>query len=88
MLFPNSNGDFVIAEAVNDEHFKTGLLDDVEDFIKKNPSTEEITNPIYFVRPGVPTPDGLLSNDIFGITKEERSGIWGYIDLSDCLCIH
>jgi hypothetical protein len=83
MLFPNSNGDFVIAEAVNDEHFKTGLLDDVEDFIKKNPSTKEITNPIYFVRPGVPTPDGLLSNDIFGITKEERSGIWGYIDLSD-----
>ena len=55
-------------------------LPDVEDFIKKN-NIKEITNPVFFIRDGIPTPDGLLSNEIFGITKEERSNIWGYIDL-------
>lgn len=55
-------------------------LPDVEDFIKKN-DVKEITNPIFFIRDGVPTSDGLLSNEIFGITKEERANIWGYIDL-------
>ena len=55
-------------------------LPDVEDFIKKN-NVKEITNPVFFIRDGIPTPDGLLSNEIFGITKEERSNIWGYIDL-------
>lgn len=54
---------------------------DVEDFIKKN-NVKEITNHITFVRDGIPTPDGLLSNEIFGITKEERSNIYGYIDLN------
>lgn len=54
---------------------------DVEDFIKKN-DVKEITNHITFIRDGVPTPDGLLSNEIFGITKEERAGIYGYIDLN------
>lgn len=85
-LFPDKNKDgnnHILTEMVNDEHLKLGLLEDVEEFIKKNPSTREVSNPIYFVRPGVPTPDGLLSNEIFGITKEERSGIWGYVDLSD-----
>lgn len=54
---------------------------DVETFIKKN-NVKEITNHITFIRDGIPTPDGLLSNEIFGITKEERSGIYGYIDLN------
>lgn len=83
-LFPaDKKEDIILTEAVGDDHLKIELLDNVEDFIKKNPSTREITNPIYFIRPGVPTPDGLISNEIFGITKEERSGIWGYIDLVD-----
>jgi hypothetical protein len=82
-LFPSEDGNHILTEAFNDEHLKIKLLKDVEDFIKKNPSTKEISNPIYFVRPGVPTMDGLLSNEIFGITKEERSGIYGYIDLGD-----
>lgn len=56
-------------------------LADVEDFVKKN-EVKEVTNPIFFVRDGVPSSDGLLSYDIFGITKEERSNIWGYIDLT------
>lgn len=55
-------------------------LRDVEDFVKKN-DVKEITNSIFFVRNGIPTSDGLLSNEIFGITKEERANIWGYIDL-------
>ena len=68
------------------ELFRADPLDikllDPEDFIKKNPSTKEITNHITFIRNGVPSPDGLLSNEIFGITKEERSGIYGYINLN------
>jgi DNA-directed RNA polymerase beta' subunit len=52
-------------------------------FIKRNDSTKAITNPSMFAATGGPTPDGLLSNEIFGITKDERSGIYGYIDLKD-----
>lgn len=62
-----------------DKHLTVKLLD-VEDFVKKN-DVKEITNPMFFLSPGRPTPDGLLSNEIFGITKDERSNIWGYIDL-------
>ncbi len=56
-------------------------LADVEDFVKKN-EVKEVTNPIFFIRDGVPSSDGLLSYDIFGITREERANIWGYIDLT------
>ena len=61
------------------KHLKVFLLD-VEKFIKVNPSTKEVSNPVFFNVP-TPTEDGLLSNEIFGITKAERSGIYGYIDL-------
>ena len=61
------------------KHLKVFLLD-VEKFIKVNPSTKEVSNPVFFNGP-TPTEDGLLSNEIFGITKAERSGIYGYIDL-------
>lgn len=63
-------------------HLEISLLD-VDKFIKDNPSTKEITSSIFFDRPGSPDPNGLLSNQIFGITKEERAGIFGYIDLSE-----
>lgn len=83
-LFPEEDGRYMLLnEMTDDGHLRLELLKDVENFVKQNPSTKEISNPIYFIRPGVPTPDGLLSNEIFGITKEERSGIWGYIDLVD-----
>ena len=77
------NRDFAIQEAngVSQTHLKTEVLD-VEDFIKVN-DVQEITDPIFFVRNGVPTDKGLLSNEIFGITKEERANIFGYIDLYD-----
>ena len=75
------NRDFAIQEASNEAHFRTEVLD-VEEFIKVN-NVKEITDPIFFVKNGVPTPEGLLSNEIFGITKVERSNIFGYIDLYD-----
>ena len=53
---------------------------DQERFIEVN-ECKEITNPVMFRRGDEPTPDGLLSNEIFGITQEERAGIFGYIDL-------
>ena len=64
-----------------DDHFNMELLD-IEGFIKAN-DIQEINDPIFFVRDNIPTPTGLLSNEIFGITKEERSNIFGYIDLSE-----
>lgn len=59
--------------------FHLDLLN-VDEFVKVN-EIKEITNPIFFIRDGIPTPDGLLSNEIFGITKEQRAGTFGYIDL-------
>lgn len=77
------NRDFAIQEAngTKQTHLKTEVLD-VESFIKVN-NVKEITDPIFFIRNGVPTPEGLLSNEIFGITKDERANIFGYIDLYD-----
>lgn len=54
---------------------------DIDKFIKAN-DLREVTNPIFFVRDTIPTPDGLLSNEIFGITNEERTGIFAYISLN------
>lgn len=54
---------------------------DQKRLIKEN-DLKEITNPVSF-NAGGPSPDGLLSNEIFGITKEERSGIFAYIDLKE-----
>lgn len=74
-----------IQEFSNDQnHLEVELLQSVDDFIKKNPSTGRVTSPIFFQGIGkAPNPEGLLSNQIFGLTKEERAGIWGYIDLND-----
>ncbi|MBR1988487.1 MAG: hypothetical protein IKA36_05575 [Clostridia bacterium] len=61
--------------------FRVELLDQ-EKFIKNN-NLKEITNPAFFGANGAPTPDGLLSNEIFGITQSDRSGIFAYIDLGE-----
>ena len=63
------------------KHFQIDILD-TEKFIKMN-DCREITNPIFFVRAGVPTSDGLLSNDVFGISMDERSNIFAYVDLGE-----
>lgn len=55
---------------------------DQEKLIKEN-DLQVVTNPVMFNAGNGPTPDGLLSNEIFGITKEERSGIFAYIDLNE-----
>jgi len=52
---------------------------DQERLIKVN-DLPKVTNPVIF-NASSPTGDGLLSNELFGITKEERAGIYGYLDL-------
>jgi hypothetical protein len=63
-----------------DRHFNLNQLDQ-EKFIKAN-NLKPITNPVMFNAGNGPTPDGLLSNEIFGITQAERSGIFSYINLN------
>ncbi len=59
--------------------FKIEQLDQNR-LIKVN-ELQEVTNPSMFSANNIPTSDGLLSNEIFGITKDERAGIFSYIDL-------
>ena len=40
-----------------------------------------VTNVSSFTREGDPTPDGLYSELIFGITKKEQQETFGYINL-------
>ena len=63
------------------KHFEIEQLDQKK-FIKVN-DLQEITNPAMFNTGNGPSPDGLLSNEIFGITKDERSGIFAYIKLNE-----
>lgn len=60
-------------------HLRVELIDP-EKLVKVN-DLKEVTNPVFFVRNSVPTPDGLLSNEIFGITKYDRANTFAYIDL-------
>lgn len=51
----------------------------MDDFIRIN-NLPEITDPIYLEHKR-PTPNGLFSYEIFGISQYDRSTIWAYIDL-------
>ena len=55
-------------------------LYDVDEFVKIN-HLQEVTSGVLFQRGGVPHPEGLLSNDIFGITVKSRKETFAYIDL-------
>lgn len=55
---------------------------DPRKFIKVN-DLRKITNPIFFDRNNVPTSDGLLSNEIFGISTTERRETFAYMDLTE-----
>lgn len=55
---------------------------DQERLIKEN-DLPEVTDPVMFNSKNGPSEFGLLSNNLFGITKDERSGIFGYIDLKE-----
>ena len=60
---------------------------DTEKFIKVN-ELKKVSNPIFFNRSNLPTEDGLLSNDIFGITKDDRTTIFAYINLGGESFLH
>ena len=64
-----------------DRKFKIDQLD--QERLIKNNDLPMVTNPVIFNAGNGPTSDGLLSNELFGITKDERSGIFGYIDLKE-----
>ena len=61
------------------KHLRLEILD-VEKFVKVN-DVKCVSNPRAFIRDGIPSDDGLLSNEIFGVGMEERAGTYGYIDL-------
>lgn len=71
---------------MDEKHFDISLLD--PKLLIKTNDLKEISNPIFFVKDGVPTADGLLSNEIFGITKEDRANIFAYIDLGSEVFMH
>ena len=54
---------------------------DIDRFVRVN-NCEPVSNPIFYYRPGEPTDDGLLSNRIFGITPDDKAGVFAYIDLN------
>lgn len=58
---------------------KIDLLD-IDAFIDIN-GLQEIYSPIIFQRGGVPSPNGLLSNEIFGMNVKQRRSTFAYIDL-------
>lgn len=57
------------------------------EFMKVN-ELQEIDDPMFFSRSNMPTPTGLLSNEIFGITKDDRTSIFAYIHLADEIFMH
>ena len=59
----------------------------VEKFIKVN-ELKQISNPMFFMRSNMPTEDGLLSNEIFGVTKDDRTSIFAYITLAGETFMH
>jgi hypothetical protein len=61
------------------KHLKLEILD-IDRFVSAN-DCKQVTNPVFFIRNNIPTDDGLLSNTIFGITRDDRAGIYAYIDL-------
>ena len=54
---------------------------DIDKFVKVN-NCDVVTNPVFYYRPGEPTEDGLLSNKIFGITPDDKAGVFAYVDLN------
>lgn len=61
------------------KHFQIEPLN--PDKLAKVNELSPITNPVFFNKFGQPTSDGLLSNEIFGITKNDRASSYAYIDL-------
>lgn len=69
----------IISDSFNSNHLRVDLID--PDKLVKANDLKEVTNPVFFIRNSIPTSDGLLSNEIFGITKYDRANTFAYIDL-------
>lgn len=65
----------------NNTHLRVNLLD--PDKLVKVNDLQEVKNPVMFTGNSRPTPDGLLSNEIFGISKYDRANTFAYIDLHE-----
>ena len=52
----------------------------IDKFIEAN-HCPEVTSPIFFQYDGNPTPDGLFSYELFGMSDEDRKNRFGYINL-------
>jgi hypothetical protein len=76
----------LLSETSYEERGKREILSlevlDVDRYIKVN-ELKEVSNPTFFSTGGMPTSDGLLSNEIFGITQKDRAGTFAYIDLHE-----
>ena len=51
-----------------------------KEFIDLN-KLKEVTSPVLFQRGEIPHPDGLVSNQIFGVTVQSRKSTFAYVDL-------
>lgn len=54
---------------------------DIAEFTEVN-KLKEVTSPTLFQKSSVPHPNGLISNDLFGVTVKSRKRTYGYIDLN------
>ena len=74
------------AKTKKEKHLKLEPLD-MPNFIKVN-ELQEVDDPLFFTRSNMPTPTGLLSNEIFGISKDDRTTIFAYIHLAGETFMH
>lgn len=56
-------------------------LFDMDEFVDLN-NLKEVTSPVLFERGGVPNPNGLISNEIFGVSIKSRRETFAYISLN------
>lgn len=55
-------------------------LFNTKEFIDLN-KLREVTSPVLFQRGDIPHPEGLVSNQIFGVTVQSRKSTFAYVDL-------
>lgn len=55
-------------------------LFDIDEFVELN-GLQEVTSGVLFQRNNVKHPDGLISDEIFGVTVRDRKNTFAYIDL-------
>lgn len=55
-------------------------LFDFDEMVRVN-NLKEVTDPVLFLKGTIPSPNGLLSTDIFGVSMKDRKTTYAYIDL-------